>query len=111
MTDDLRALEPPAVIADGHAAYVTQYRDMTALIRQLIRETDVEVRQRATDFCVQIDKTPVQVQDSVTAWEVQVPLVYDPLSAVVSRTSPMAPAGISPKDTASDRVHAPPLPV
>lgn len=27
-------------------------------------DTDVEVRQRATDFCVQIDKTPVQIQDT-----------------------------------------------
>ena len=27
-------------------------------------QTDVEVRQRATDFCTQIDKTPVQIQDT-----------------------------------------------
>ena len=27
-------------------------------------ETDIEVRQRATDFCTQIDKTPVQIQDT-----------------------------------------------
>ncbi len=36
VSEDLAALDPPAVIADGHAAYLSQYRDMTSLIRHVV---------------------------------------------------------------------------